>query len=91
MIILVDHLNPDRPPVQITIDDRTLDYDPVALARQLREAVPHAARVRWFRPGGSEDSLGGRSPAEILADVVDRLPPKRKPVSTNPDRGDDVP
>ncbi len=91
MIVLVDHLNPDRPPTRIVIDDQTLGYDSVAIARQLREAIPHAARVRWFRPGGSEDSLGGRSPAEILADVVDRLPPKWEPVHTDHDVDADAP
>ncbi len=85
MIVIVDFVNPDRPAAQIAIDDREPGYDPVAVAKRLREAVPHSARVRWFRPGGSEDSAGGRSPAEILADLAERLPPlrPREPICTD--------
>ncbi len=90
MIVIVNQGDPGRQPVQIIVDDREPGYDPVALARKLREMIPRAARVRWFHPGASEDSADGRSPADILADVVSRLPPKRKPAVVDVHTDDDV-
>ncbi len=81
MIVLIDFANSDRHPVQIMVDDGAPDYDPVAIARRLREAIPYAARTRWFRPGGSEDTArGGRSPGDLLEEIAARLQASRRVV-----------
>ncbi|EIV92951.1 hypothetical protein [Frankia sp. QA3] len=72
-------MNPDRAATYLMVDDSALEDDPVKIARRLHDAIPVAGRVRLFYPGGSVDTANGgsRSPADLLADVVARLPARR--------------
>ncbi len=81
-MIIVDFANPDRAAAYLTVDGTEPGFDPVAIARRLREAIPHASRARLFRPGGSIDTdrEGAPTPGEVLEDVVNRLLASRRVV-----------
>ncbi len=81
-MVIVDFANPDRATAHVTVDETEPGFDPVAIARRLREAIPHASRARLFRPGGSIDTdrEGAPTPGEVLEDVVNRLLASRRVV-----------
>ncbi|CAJ62947.1 MULTISPECIES: hypothetical protein [Frankia] len=82
MMVIVDFANPDRATAHVTVDETEPGHDAVALARRFRDAIPYAARVRLFRPGGSIDTdrEGAPTPGEVLEDVVNRLLASRRVV-----------
>ncbi len=79
MMVIVDYTNPDRAATYLMVDETAPEYDQAKIARQLNDAKPIATRVRLFYPGGSVDTANGgsRSPQDVLADVVVRLPARR--------------
>ncbi|WP_251743661.1 hypothetical protein [Frankia sp. AiPs1] len=84
-MVIIDFANPDRASAHVIVDDSEPEYDPVKIARRLHDAIPSAARVRLFYPGGSVDTANGgsRSPGDVLADVVARLPARRMRETAN--------